>query len=216
MSSDLHYQSLTSVSDLIRRRKLSPGGSNAGNPGEDCPARWSVPFLRDCTGGSRARARKSRRGGNRPRPLARAAARRADRGEGPLQHDVRADGVGDHDLQGFHTELQRHCGRSVGAKRRGHSRQAQDDRGGLHLSSSRGAGASQSLEHRLLGRIVLHRFRRRYVSRALLRQPWHGHRRLDTLPLRHLRPDGDQADLGTGEPARRVSARRIARSRRAR
>ena len=47
MSSDLHYQSLTNVSDLIRRRKLSPVEATRAIL-EDCPARWSVPFLCDC------------------------------------------------------------------------------------------------------------------------------------------------------------------------
>ena len=212
MSSDLHYQSLTSVSDLIRRRKLSPVEATRAILERiarlDGQYRSYVTVLAD-------------------RALERAKAAEAEIARGLWRGPLHGVPVAVKDLcnttfapttsgttifkdfiPSFNATVVDRLEQSgavivgklrmtEGAYTSHHPQQPAPlnpwNTGYWVGSSSTGSGS-------------------RYVSRALLRQPWHGHRRLDTLPLRHLRPDGDQADLGTGEPTWRVSARRIARS----
>ena len=94
---------------------------------------------------------------------------------------------------------------------RGDPGQAADDRGRLWPASSDDRAAGQSLERGLLDRRVVVGLGRGDGGRPLLRLAGLRYRRVDPLSLDHERPVGPQADLGPGEPRRRLSARRIAR-----
>ncbi len=69
------------------------------------------------------------------------------------------------------------------------------------------ARAAQSMEHGLLGWLLLDRVGRRDIAGTLLRQPWQRHGRVDPVSVRYLRSQRDKADLGPRQPLRRVPAR---------
>ena len=93
-------------------------------------------------------------------------------------------------------------------------RQAPDDRGGVRHAPSNDPGAGQSLEPCVLDRRVVLGVRRRHGRRSLLRVTRLGHGWFDPLPVDHEWRHRVEADMGQGQPGRRVPARRIARSRR--
>ena len=215
MSLDLPYESLTTVSDLIRRKRLSS-------------AEVTEALLRrivQLDGQYRSYATVLPE-----RALTRAKAADAEiaRGlwRGPL-HGVPI-AVKDlcyttfaptsgwrHDFQELRSILQRHrCGAPRGRRRNPPRKAADDGRAPIRRITRKCRRSSQSVEHELLGGLIFDRIRRRDVVRALLRQPGQRHGRVDPVSLRHLRSYRHQADMGPGQPLRRLSARRHAGPRR--
>ena len=145
-----------------------------------------------------------------------AAARRADRGQGPVLHQGHPDRLRHQHPRRLEARDRCHRGRALPDRGRGAARQAADDRGRVRRPPSQGRAAAQPLERRPLGRRLVVGLGRRDGRRALLRLARLRHRRLDPLPLGRQRRHRPQADLGPGQPLRRFSALGIARPHRAR
>ncbi len=186
-----------------------------GTAGADCPTRRHAQIVHHRAGGSRACQGAGSRCGTEARPVAWAAAWRADRGEGSVLHQLRGDLRRHVHSQGFRAAAHRDRGRAAGAGGRDPARQAHHDRGRLRDASPEDADADQPVEQgRLDGRLV-ERVGCGNRGWALLCVARLGHRRVDPLPVLWLRADRFEADMGPGQPPWHLSSVRIARPYRA-
>ena len=204
MSADFHYLSLDEVARRLKARTLT--SVDATKAILDRIDRLDPKLKSYATLTPRASARGCRRAGcrDRSRHLARSAARRADRGEGSLQHRGRGDGRRDGDPSCQRADRRRHRRRAAQGQGRGDPGQAADDRGRVRRAPSQHCGAAQSLERGVLDRRVLVGLRRGDGGRPVLRLARLRHRRLDPLSQHHERAHRPEADLGPGQPRRRL------------
>ena len=211
MATDLHYLSLDEVARRLKAREVSSVEATGAMLERIDQDRSQAHELRHGDARAGARRRPAPRCRDRRRPLARPAARRADRGEGSLRYRRRADRRRHGHSRQARAGQGCHRRGAAEAGGRGDPGQAADDRGRLRGAPSQGRAAAQSLERRVLDRGIVVGLGRGDRGRPLLRLAGLRHRRIDPLPVDHERPFRPQADLGPRQPRRRLSACRIAR-----
>ena len=111
MSFDLLYELLTTVSNLIRRKRLASVELTGAALERITQLDGQYHSYEDALAVARAQASESHRRGDCPRPMAWSSPRRAPRRQGSLLHDLRSDSRRDYAFQDVHSIFQRHrCG----------------------------------------------------------------------------------------------------------
>ena len=183
MSNDLHYLDLVDVARRIKVGALSPVSlteamlQRIGKLDGGLKSYVTVTADLALEQAARRKPRSARR-------LPRAAARRADRRQGPVLHQGHPDRAPAWRSIATSARPTMHRRAKLAARgRRGHARQAAADRRRVRGPPSRRRAAGQSLAcGSLVGRVV-ERLGRRDCGRAVLRRDRHRHRRVDPLPV---------------------------------
>ena len=217
MSSDLHYLSLDEVARRLKARKLSSVEATRAILDRIDRLDPKLKSYATVTPERALRGRRAPRRRDRGRQVARPAAWRADRGEGSVQHRGRADRRRHGDPPPARARPRTRPwwrgSRQAGAVILGKLQMTEGAYGAA--SSRRSTPPVNPWNAAYWTGVVVVGLGRGDRGRPLLRLAGLRHRRVDPLSLDHERPDRPQADLGPGQPRRRLSARRVARPYRA-
>ena len=182
-------------------------GSDAADARPDRRGRRAPAELRHGHGRTGDRERAARRRRDPRRPVPRAFARRAHRGERPLLYARRSHHGGHEGLCRLRARLRRDRHRAAGSRRRRDAGQARPVRGCVRTVLPRLAGAREPVGCHAMERRFIERLRRRDGGGPVFRVGRNGHGRLDPVPVGRERMRGPQAHVRPREPLRRVRAR---------
>ena len=189
----LHYSSLADVAKLIAAREIQSLDLTQQLldriAAVDGRLQSYVTVMTDQAIASARRADAEIRG----RPVPRASAWRAHRGERPLLYARRSHHGGHEGLGRLRARLRRDRRRSAGSCRCGHPGQARAVRRCVRSVLSRLPGASEPVGCRTVERRVVEWLRRRDGSGLVLCVGWDGHGGIDPVPIGRERMRGAQA-----------------------